>query len=176
MLLKRALILIVALLPLARPANAGEPPLAPSTAGAPVDQPRSVASSTDLAQWMAWMQPCIRAARASYPEARERFQNGLPEGHLFEVAVRLRDSEAHIEQVFVRVVQVDGPLIQGWVNSDVSVVKGFSRGSAVWLADDEILDWVIIAPDGSETGNIIGKNLDRLHGTPNAGQHCRPVA
>lgn len=170
-------LIVVAVLAAMLAAPVAARPSSSSTSGSgPLpDTPVSVSSASELGRLIAWMQPCIAKARDTYSEAKERFEAGLLAGHEFSVVARIRDAEAHIEQVFVRVEEIDGALIRGWIDSQVAVVKTFDRGAPIWLAEDEIVDWVIVSPDGTETGNLIGKNLDRVRNAPPVGDRCRPV-
>lgn len=148
-----------------------------STSAGPVptpDNPVSVSNAAELGRLLQWMQPCVLRARETYADAKARFAAGLPARHEFSVAARIRDGEGHIEQVFIRVEEIEGALIQGWVDSEVAVVEGFARGAPIWLAEDELVDWVIVSPDGRETGNLIGRNLHRVRNTPPPGDQCRP--
>ena len=142
----------------------------------PPDRPVSVQTYEGLARLIAWMQPCVQEARRTFPDARKKFLDGLPNGYEFSVVARLRDAEGHIEQVFIRVNDVTGPLIHGVVTNETSTVQGFKTGAVVLVSEDEILDWIIVSPDGHETGNLIGKNLDRVQDSPRPGDACRPTS
>jgi hypothetical protein len=101
-------------------------------------------------------------ARASFPEAAERFKAGLRSDETLYVTVQLRDPAKHVEQVFVRVTNVAGDSIAGTINSPILIVTGYRRGDPVHSARDQLIDWTIAHPDGTEEGNLIGKMIDTL--------------
>ena len=102
----------------------------------------------------------MEQARRTWPQARERFLRGLPPGHVFLITVRLTDALGRMEQVFVRVDQIDGNRIHGKIDSQIGTVLGWRRGDAFETPDGALIDWTILAPDGSESGNFVGRFLD----------------
>jgi hypothetical protein len=132
--------------------------LAQLAPNAPKDQPVDLApdqiSSNDRA-----IAPFIAAARSTYPQARARFLHGLPAGEHFFVVTRIRDSQGHWEQVFIRVQSVKKGAISGVISSQMRTVT-FKLGDRHELSESDLMDWVISKPDGSEEGNLIGKFLD----------------
>lgn len=106
----------------------------------------------------------VADARRTYPKARDRFQKGLPTGYIFAVVTRFRDSSGIWEQAFVDVDSLGADVVFGRVASEITAITGYHRKDAVRVREAEILDWVIVAPDGSEEGNFVGKFLDRCGG------------
>jgi hypothetical protein len=109
------------------------------------------------------IQPLMKQARASYPDAKRRFLAGLPQGETFFVTANLRDQSSVTEQVFVAVQRIDGNTISGTIASNVLLVKGYKAGDVYSLPEGEIIDWLISKPDGTEEGNLVGKFLDTYH-------------
>jgi len=109
------------------------------------------------------IQPLVKQARASYPDAKRRFLAGLPQGEAFFVTASLNDQSGLTERVFIAVQRVEGNTISGKVASDILLVKGYKAGDAYSLPEAEIIDWLISKPDGSEEGNLVGKFLDTYH-------------
>ena len=72
-----------------------------------------------------------------------------------------------VEAVFVTVTGIKGDQITGHIDSDVRGVAGYKAGDSYTLSERDIVDWVIIRPDGSEEGNVVGKFLEER----NAKQH-----
>jgi uncharacterized protein YegJ (DUF2314 family) len=107
--------------------------------------------------------PYVAQARASYPGARLRFLQGLPAGQRFFVTTRLHDDGGRLEQVFILVHRVEGGEIQGVIQNNIDVVKGFQRGQSYRFPESELLDWTITHSDGREEGNVVGKFLDTYH-------------
>jgi len=105
--------------------------------------------------------PYIAEARKTYPQAKQRFlDKQLPPGETFYVTVRLRDAEGHFEQAFVRVQEVQDGKVTGAIANEVYLVDGYERGEVRSFDESELIDWVIVKPDGSEEGNLVGKFLD----------------
>lgn len=127
---------------------------------APPDRPVSAAQACQLQAMLQAMEPYVAQARATYPAARERFARGLPERHTMFVTTRLRDRVGRMEQVFVAVDSIRGPVIAGRIWSPVSVVTGYRYRQPYTFADSLLVDWMVARPDGTEEGNVVGKFLD----------------
>jgi hypothetical protein len=66
-----------------------------------------------------------------------------------------------VEQIFVRVDRIDdNGRIHGRIASDIVAVSGYRRNDPIEVGDDDLIDWLIARPDGSEEGNLVGKFLD----------------
>ena len=127
---------------------------------APKDRPAEI---TEQCQWEAFvmtLQPYVKQARATYPAAKKRFLAGLQPHETFFVTVRLADTLGHHEQVFVVVDSIIGDRIAGRLWSQIGVVHGFHVRQPYSTTENEIVDWLISKPDGTEEGNIVGKFLD----------------
>lgn len=127
---------------------------------APVDSPVQAAQTCI---WMAMeraMLPYIAKARATWPEARQRFLSGLPPRHTFFVTTLLVDHQDRREQVFIAVDSIEGGKISGQIWNRVEVVHGYRLGDHYSFPESELRDWLIAKPDGSEEGNFVGKFLD----------------
>jgi ketosteroid isomerase-like protein len=127
---------------------------------APPDRPVATRSDSAHAALMRLMEPYAQQARASYPQARERYLAGLPAGQSFFVTTRLRDAAGHVEQVFVAVDRIAEGRITGRIWNDVNLVRGFARGQAYTFPETELVDWLIAHPDGTEEGNFVGRFID----------------
>ena len=126
---------------------------------APEDRPFSAKED----QWnklLEAMQPYVEKARQSYPDAKKRFLEGLPPGHIFYTTTRLIDANGHQEQVFIKVEKIKKKYIKGLIASPITMVQGFSFGDKYKFPEAELIDWLISRPDGTEEGNIVGKFLD----------------
>ena len=104
--------------------------------------------------------PYVKQAMATYPEAKKRYLQGLPPNHFFQVVTRLRTDTA-FEQVFVAVSSIEGNHITGKIVSDVHGVPGYKWGDLYSFPESELIDWVIVLPNGTEEGNFVGKFLDQ---------------
>lgn len=139
---------------IAHAANAGDPVLAPN---APKDQPVQNKSASTVQKAI---QPYVERARATYPEAKQRFLAGLPKGQYFFLTTALRDSKGNVEQVFIAVTEINAGSVTGKIWSDILGVEGYRRGQLYTFAESQMVDWLITKPDGSEEGNVVGKFLD----------------
>lgn len=106
------------------------------------------------------MKPLIEKARATLPDAKKRFRQGLPKNHYMSVTTGLKDKNGHYEQVFVYVDSWDGDCVSGRLANDVSL-EGYKRGQPLKVYEKDMLDWTIVNPKGEEEGNIIGKFIDK---------------
>lgn len=126
---------------------------------APADQPQAL-KQQDVEAFETAIAPYVAEARKTYPEAKQRFLEKLPTGHIFYVTVRLHDSEGHFEQAFIRVQDVKEQKVTGVIANDIYLVDGYEAGQVHTFDESELIDWLISKPDGSEEGNLVGKFLD----------------
>ena len=147
------------------PAPADLPPTPALSPDAPQDQPIDARGKAEVEEYRAAVAPYIERGRRTYPEAKARFLAGLPAGHHFFAATRLRDGSGRTEQVFVSVASIRGGRIAGRIANDIRTVKGFKAGDPHTFPEGELVDWLIARPDGSEEGNVVGKFLDEWHKT-----------
>lgn len=157
------ILLLATLLPLARPALAQQP--ASATSAAPADQSVLVASSpaeasAALRAFDKHIAPAVKQGRATLPQAKHRFLQGLPAGQTFFVTTRLTDPDGTYEQVFVRVQRWQEKQVTGLIANEVGTVKNFQQNQQITFPESAVLDWTISHPDGTEEGNYIGKLLD----------------
>jgi hypothetical protein len=151
--LRAALVCVV----LAGPLAAQDPHVAPN---APRDQPLTASSGSDAMRMFFAMEPYVAHARASWPDAKRRFVAGLPRRHSFFVTTRLRDASGRVEQAFVAVDSVSAERVYGRLWSRILVVDGYRFGQPYDFPEDDLIDWMIARPDGTEEGNIVGRFLD----------------
>jgi hypothetical protein len=129
---------------------------------APKDKPVS-ATSSEVQRFEEAIKPYIEKARATYPEAKERFLKGLPPKHSFFVTTRLYDSTGRFEQVFIAVKEIEDGKIKGLIWSDIELVPSYKKGDLYTFPESELIDWTISRPDGTEEGNFVGNFLDSYH-------------
>jgi uncharacterized protein YegJ (DUF2314 family) len=152
------------------PSPAAATPPAPASpprpgSNAPADRPVDLSSQADMDALDRAIAPYLEQARRSYPDAKQRFLAGLPAGHKFAVVTELH-SAGKSETVFIAVQRIDGDRITGWINNDIRLVTGYKAGDSYTLAETDLIDWVVVRPDGSEEGNIVGKFLDTWQPPP----------
>lgn len=141
------------------------PPNATLSPNAPKDQPVDAMGKARAEEYQAAIAPYVELGRKTYPAAKQRYIAGLPAGQSFFAITNLRDQSGTWEQVFVAVTSIKDGRIKGQIASDIMGVKGFKNGDAYSFAENELLDWVITHPDGSEEGNVVGKFLDEWQKT-----------
>ena len=127
---------------------------------APRDQPANLAAQCQWRELIKATEPMVAEARRTYPAAKQRFIAGLPPRQTFFITVRIDDSLAHHEQIFVAVDSIFGDRLVGRIASEIGVVRGYRAGQRYVAREPEVIDWLISKPDGSEDGNVVGKFLD----------------
>ena len=101
-------------------------------------------------------------ALKTWPAAKKRFLDGLPERHSLFVTLLAFESDGRSEYLFVAVDEIAEDQIRGRIWNDVKVLQSLSIRAPIEIQEDAISDWLITKPDGSEDGNIIGKYIDTL--------------
>lgn len=147
------------------PAPAGLPPSPKLSPDAPNDQPVDATGKGEAEAYRTAIAPYVEQGRKTYPEAKKRFLAGLPEGHHFFAVTNLRDGTGTYEQVFIAVAKIRDGQITGRIASEILGVKGYKNGEPYTFPEDELVDWMIARPDGSEEGNVVGKFLDEWQKT-----------
>ncbi len=146
--------------------QSGNAPLGPSSPHAPKDRVVAVSGPADenpRAKMFELLAPHVAQAKATYPQAKQRYLAGLARGETLFVTVRLFDPADHFEQVFIRVDHIEGTRIEGRIASEIVAVQGYHSGDHYALNEPDLVDWLISKPDGSEEGNYVGKFMDTLH-------------
>lgn len=129
---------------------------------APKDRPNEAVGKDDVKAYEAAIQPYITKGRETYPDAKARYQKGLPKGHAFFVVANLTDSSGARERVFISVASIRDGKVIGRIANNVLAVTGLKRNDPYTVSERDVLDWVISRPDGTEEGNFIGKFQDEL--------------
>jgi uncharacterized protein YegJ (DUF2314 family) len=129
----------------------------------PPDRPVRLDSPAKMATYEKAIAPYIAKARATYPAAKKRFLAGLPPGHRFSVRVALFDRNRAREDTFVRVEKIEGGQITGTISNELLLVKNYKTGQRITFPESKIDNWLILRPDGTEEGNVVGKFLDHYN-------------
>jgi hypothetical protein len=106
------------------------------------------------------IQPYVQMARRTYPEAKARFLKGLPSSQKFLITIRAYDQQGNFEQIFVEVHRIENGQVKGMVSTSSGNLPGLAPGDRVACPEEEVLDWCILQPDGTQEGNLVGKFLD----------------
>ncbi len=128
--------------------------------GALVDRPIAVGDRQRQARLEAAIAPFSELGRNTYPAARQRFLAGLPTGYKFFVVSEIADRDGAREQLFILVKRVESGTIFGTIASKLLAVTGRATDGDVTIAESAVKDWSIVAPDGVEEGNYVGRFLD----------------
>jgi hypothetical protein len=141
------------------PVDAKPGSVAPLSSNAPPDRPHPV-TTEDLQAYENAIAPHVAQAKRTWPDARRRYLAGLPAGQIFFVTTRLRDARGRHETVFIRVQSIKDGLISGTIATQLQIFRAYKPGDAYSLREEDLMDWMIARPDGSEEGNVVGKFLD----------------
>ncbi|MCX6834496.1 MAG: hypothetical protein NTW07_05075 [candidate division Zixibacteria bacterium] len=106
------------------------------------------------------IRPYVRMARLSYPDAKARFQKGLPSGDKFFITTRIFDPQGNFQQVFVEVYNISNGKVAGRIVTGTEKARGHTPADVFMCNEKDILDWSIAKPDGSQEGNVVGKFLE----------------
>jgi hypothetical protein len=155
--------------PAATPAPT-EPPATPaagSGSGSNDSKDKTVAatSKSEVDELEKAIAPYVEQAQRTFPDAKKRFLAGLPAGYKFAVLTKLK-SKGKVETVFILVNKIEDEKITGTIGSDVRAIDGFKAGDTYRLPEMSVIDWVIVHPDGTEEGNVVGKFLDTWQSKP----------
>ncbi len=108
--------------------------------------------------------PFISASVATYPDARKRFEDGLPRKTYLFVTVRLGGGGGPPGMAKIRVSSIDDGkgLIYGRALEDVKGRFGIRQDDDVTVHEADLIDWKITHPDGSAEGDAVGKYIASL--------------
>ncbi len=126
----------------------------------PQDKPKEWGG--DSAERM--MQPYIEEAKRTYPQAKARFQSGLPAGYSFFVTIDLHENNMH-ENAFMAVRKISDGNVTAVLATKLTNVKSYQYGKQYVFPESEVVDWTITSPDGKEEGNFVGRFLDEYYRT-----------
>jgi len=126
----------------------------------PVDKPVATHGHKQEVAYQQAIAPYVAKARASYPAAKKRFLAGLPRGYLFAVETRLyqTDKNRH-EDVFVVVEAIKNGNVYGWIANKIGLLTNYKKGQRIHFRESDMINWLILRPDGTEEGNDVGKFL-----------------
>lgn len=125
----------------------------------PIDKDRQI-TADQLVSYEKAILPYIAEAKATYPEAKQRFLTGLPADQMFLVTTRLYDRFGRYEQAYISVSAIKDGIIYGRINSNINLVSGYKTGDQYSFPERDIIDWTILHRNGIEEGNFVGKFLD----------------
>lgn len=101
----------------------------------------------------ALMRPCVEHAQATFPEAAQRFNEGLPPGANFVAVAGLPDPHVYADGIYVRIFGATDTRVFGHISDD----RYDQNGDKYDFPVDRLGDWLIQYPDRPEEGNWRGK-------------------
>lgn len=81
--------------------------------------------------------------------------------NIFYVTTRIYQDE-NFEQIFVKLNSIDEGTYEGVIASSPLGKVDFKSGDKIRVKSADVLDWLIVLPDGEERGNLQGKALDLI--------------
>lgn len=128
--------------------------------GPPSEGVETVEGHDAVQEFMKKIEGPAAKARESWPGARERFNNGLPDGATLTVVTIMKDESGTSEVVDVHVDRVAGGLIHGHIASPITALSGFNEGDEYAFPEGLLFDWIILYSDGTGEGGYVGEALD----------------
>jgi hypothetical protein len=102
------------------------------------------------------LKPYAAQARNTFPGAAARFLAGLKKGESLFVTTRIYDELTRSELVLISVARIQGGIVEGriWTRPHVVTTHGFRD----WYGfpETQLVDWLIVNPDGADEGNVLG--------------------
>jgi hypothetical protein len=102
----------------------------------------------------AWWETSVDRARATYPEARERFLAGLPEGHVLDIAAKITDAKGHVKEILITAVEIKDGWVTGHRPDEMDESWEEYLAEPHTFREEDITDWVIVRPNGVTEGNF----------------------
>lgn len=106
------------------------------------------------------LKPHLEEAKKTFPDAKKRFLAGLPSGERFLITVELKDEKGIPEKFYVEVGNIKDGVIKGTIASNIRRLAKVKRGEKYSFPETDLIDWMIVKPDGGEEGNFVGKFLN----------------
>jgi hypothetical protein len=125
----------------------------------PKDTPRFAGKDFEILS-----QPYVEEARRTYPQAKARFQSGLPVGYKFLVTIVLHENKNR-ENAFMTVHKISDGEVFAVLDTRLIKVKSIQYGQPCAFPESDVIDWTILSPDGKEEGNFVGKFMDEYFRT-----------
>ena len=101
---------------------------------------------------------------AGYPQARSRYQAGLPKKGVLFVYARLRERSDKIRLGEIKVSKIDSTAAEasGQIVNEIKDSADYAKGQEITIPESQLLDWKIRYADGTEEGNAFAKYLASL--------------
>ncbi len=107
------------------------------------------------------MRPYVEQAQKTFPGARASFLAGLQKGQSLFVTTRLYDECGRSALVFISPMRIQGGIVEGRIWSSLNnLITSYRLRDPYAFPENQLVDWLIAYPDGTEEGNLLGKFMD----------------
>ncbi len=102
-------------------------------------------------------------AKEKIPELYDKFSKGLPVGTHLLIKFPFENVVGEREWMWVEVVKWNEKEINGLLQNDPQIVKSLKAGQEVTNSIDDMFDYILYFPDGTQEGNETGKIISRQY-------------
>ncbi len=102
-------------------------------------------------------------AKEKIPELYDKFSKGLPVGTHLLIKFPFENVAGEREWMWVEVVKWNDKEIKGLLQNDPQIVKSLKAGQEVTKNMDDMFDYILYFPDGTQEGNETGKIISRQY-------------
>lgn len=102
-------------------------------------------------------------AKEKIPELYDKFSKGLPIGTNLLIKFPFENVAGEREWMWVEIVKWDDKEIKGLLQNDPQIVKTLKAGQEVTKNIDDMFDYILYLPDGTQEGNETGKIISRQY-------------
>jgi uncharacterized protein YegJ (DUF2314 family) len=102
-------------------------------------------------------------AKRKIPELYNKFSKGLPLGTHMLIKFPFENMKGEREWMWVEIVKWEDKTIKGLLQNDPQIVKTLKTGQEVTKNIDDMFDYILYLPDGTQEGNETGMLTSRQH-------------
>lgn len=102
-------------------------------------------------------------AQKKIPELFDKFSKGLPVGTHLLIKFPFENVAGEREWMWVEVIKWEEKTIKGLLQNDPQIVKMLKTGQEVTKNIDDMFDYILYFPDGTQEGNETGKIISGQH-------------
>lgn len=102
-------------------------------------------------------------AKEKIPELYDKFSKGLPVGTNLLIKFPFENAAGEREWMWVEVVKWNDKEIKGLLQNDPRIVKSLKAGQEVSKNIDDMFDYILYFPDGTQEGNETAKIISKQY-------------
>ncbi|RNL88525.1 DUF2314 domain-containing protein [Sinomicrobium pectinilyticum] len=102
-------------------------------------------------------------AKNKIPELHDKFSKGLPLGTHLLMKFPFENYAGEREWMWVEIVKWEGEEIKGLLQNDPEIVKTLKSGQEVTKNIDDMFDYILYFPDGTQEGNETGEIISKQY-------------